>query len=191
MFRRCAIAKRFTNTDKWDDDWFLDLPPIMKCVWEYLRDNCDGGTGFMKISFTRMSRDIKGEVSRELFDSSFSERVHWFKADELWLPGYLFEQFKNLSPTNKAHVNMARKVITAVGLDMTNMNAKTRIALSKLIDLIGVQIDPPEGPDSPEGQSTLIGYRLKDIGYRKRINTSDAANFEGADPEIFEGKAGA
>lgn len=170
------MAKRFTDTEKWSDDWFLDLPPLMKCVWEYLRDNCDGGTGVIKISFKKMSRDIKGEVTRETFDAYFHDRIHWISSDVLWIPGYLMAQFKQLSPTNKAHLNMARKVVGLIRPNFKNLNAKSQIAYNKLLELI----DPLDTPESPEGQGTLIGYRIQDIGYRLKDNNinNGSENFQ-------------
>ena len=35
------MSSRFTETDKWKDPWFRTRSPYAKCVWEYLRDNCD------------------------------------------------------------------------------------------------------------------------------------------------------
>ena len=35
------MSYRFTETEKWKDPWFRKLSPNAKCLWEYMRDNCD------------------------------------------------------------------------------------------------------------------------------------------------------
>jgi hypothetical protein len=156
--------KRLTDTDKWDDDWYLDLPPLMKCAWEYLCNNCDGGTGLMKISFRKMSDLIKGEVTREEFDRYIGSRVHWIDQENLWIPGYLKAQFKRLTSRNKAHVNMAKKVIEA--LAGQTLSERARRHFDVLVKLVEEQMEGQETLDGPslEGQETLIGNRKKDKG---------------------------
>lgn len=35
------MAKRFTDTNKWNDVWFSQLPNDYKLVWIYILDSCD------------------------------------------------------------------------------------------------------------------------------------------------------
>jgi len=35
------MSARFTVTEKWKDPWFRQQTPNAKCLWEYMRDNCD------------------------------------------------------------------------------------------------------------------------------------------------------
>lgn len=35
------MSKRFTATEIWSEDWFLEMPVDYKLFWFYLKDNCD------------------------------------------------------------------------------------------------------------------------------------------------------
>jgi hypothetical protein len=35
------MAKRLTDSNKWNDSWFTNLPMDIKLVWIYLLDACD------------------------------------------------------------------------------------------------------------------------------------------------------
>jgi hypothetical protein len=48
------MKKRFTDADKWDDEWFRELPSKIKTAWEFLRDRCDSA-GFWKKDFKLMN----------------------------------------------------------------------------------------------------------------------------------------
>jgi hypothetical protein len=51
------MAYRFTNSDKWNDVWFLDLKPMSKMLFIYLCDNCDIA-GFIEVNIKKWSSDI-------------------------------------------------------------------------------------------------------------------------------------
>jgi len=62
------MAYRFTNTDKWNDAWFLDLKPASKLLFLYLCDQCDIG-GFLEINYRKIGFDLglgKQEVESAL-----------------------------------------------------------------------------------------------------------------------------
>ena len=67
---------------------------------------------------------------------------------------------------------MAKKVISLLTPTSDKMSPKSQVVFNALLDLI----DPPDSQDPPEGQGTLIGYRIKDIG--KDINNKVDWNFE-------------
>jgi hypothetical protein len=164
---RVMAKKRFTDTGKWDDDWFLGLPLRFKVAWEYLRDTCDGGSGLKQVSFVRMSRDIGEEITREEFDFYFAEKIHWVNHDTIWIHGYLKEQFKKLAPKNKAHVNMAKRLVELLGEQTFSGPAKA--SFEKVLKLLENAGDPhPTIPQpSPETRPRLIGNRKEDKGKEK------------------------
>ena len=51
------MAYRYTNTDKWNDAWFVSLNKNQKLLFLYLCDNCDIA-GFIEINFKRWQSDL-------------------------------------------------------------------------------------------------------------------------------------
>ena len=51
------MAYRYTNTDKWDDAWFVKLKPLEKLLFNYLCDKCDIA-GFIEINTKIWSAQI-------------------------------------------------------------------------------------------------------------------------------------
>ena len=56
------MAKRFTDTDLWDKEWFMNLPPKLKCLVKYVRDKCDIA-GFWSPNWRLASMHIGEEVT--------------------------------------------------------------------------------------------------------------------------------
>lgn len=161
------MAKRFTDTDKWDDDWFLSLPPRYKCVWSWLCDHCDG-IGLQKLSLSKLSFEIGEPINLDDFDKYFGERAHWLSHDTIWIHGFIFAQHKTLYPTNKAHVNIARKALRIVGDRELNFKAQKVIQSLKDFMLLvdGLRAEAAREPDGV--RADLIGNRKKEIGKRKK-----------------------
>ena len=99
------MAKRFSETDKWKDRWFVDLSPVEKLVFNFLCDYCDNA-GFFEanpkihapligISADEYLGAIKG-LGRGLLGAKNGETY--------WIKNFLFHQ-KNLplNPNNNAH----------------------------------------------------------------------------------------
>lgn len=160
------MAKRFTDTDKWDDDWFLGLPPEMKCVWEYLRDTCDG-VGIKKISLNKISALVGAKISKENLNQFFESRIHWVNHETVWVHGFIKAQYKRLSPNSNAHVNIAKKAIELV--DGQSLSDKAFEVLSYLKNFLNDLSGGRPGVErpSPEGQPTDIGNRIKNKGNKK------------------------
>jgi len=64
------MAKRFSETKIWEDEWYQSLPTKWKIVWKYLCDKCDEA-GIWKPNF-------------KLADFQINEKIKWDEATR-WL----------------------------------------------------------------------------------------------------------
>ena len=96
------MPKRFTDSLKWADPWFQDLPVAMKAFWIYLLDNCDHA-GFWKVNLRLAQFQIGTELNESDIDQHFAERVRKIN-DELWfVPKFITFQYGELSPDCRPH----------------------------------------------------------------------------------------
>lgn len=108
------MAKRMTDTEKWQDDWFVALPPKYKLFWVYLCDRCDHA-GIWKISGSVASALIGETVDLDEALSVFSGRIEVHEGF-WWIKKFCaFQYGPELDPRNKVHKS-ALKILAASGL---------------------------------------------------------------------------
>jgi hypothetical protein len=103
------MAKRFTDSDKWQDVWFRRLSPDMKLAYLYILDRCD------------MAGTI--ELDRELAEFQMGCPTDWeglvkgsgtrlvpLANGRLWVRKFISYQNGNLSPECNAHKPIIRLV---------------------------------------------------------------------------------
>ena len=94
------MAKRFTDTSKWNKAWFRKLPVRLKCAWLFLCDNCDhAGVWDLDQDAFRyfLGEDVLVEELIETFD------VIKVGKNKIFLPGFIAFQYGKLNPANKVH----------------------------------------------------------------------------------------
>ncbi len=99
------MAKRFSEIEKWKDEWFCSLIPIEKLVWLFLIDNCDNA-GFFELN-TRLNSFIIGITQDEYLGAIKGLNRGLIVAkngNKYWIKNFLFHQ-KNLplKVENNAH----------------------------------------------------------------------------------------
>ena len=99
------MAKRFTDSRKWDDDWFLGLPSHYKLLWLYMLDKCDHA-GFFKPNLKLANFCIDFDFKKEDIFKWFGERIKVI-GDKWFLPKYIAFQYGYLTLKN----NMYKPVI--------------------------------------------------------------------------------
>ena len=89
------MATRITETDKWNDSFFLNLNPYEKLTFIYITDNCDDA-GFMDLHYDTIAPKLKMRV-QELHHciNSLLKAIAVNKSgDKVWLKNYLKHQKK-------------------------------------------------------------------------------------------------
>jgi hypothetical protein len=106
-------VKRFTETTKWADPWFMDLPVKYKAFWFYICDQCDCAGVWepnMRLAVTQIGEDMElVEVLRV-----FNKRIVQTADGKLWVKGFIkFQYGLELNPANTAHLGVLRRLETS------------------------------------------------------------------------------
>lgn len=103
------MAKRFTDTAKWQKESFFNLSPKMKLVWLYICDNCDHA-GFYDFNLTLLSVCVGEAVTRDEFIATFSGKVEWLSSSKIFIPAFIEFQYGDLNPDNRAHASVLARL---------------------------------------------------------------------------------
>jgi hypothetical protein len=111
-----VAKKRFADTQLYDHDWFLVLPPRLKCAWDWLCRRCDE-IGIWNVSMKKMSFEVGEPITLDELKEHF--KIVMIGDDKLFVPGFVAFQYcddsGHLSPNNKFHLSIAKK-LSANGL---------------------------------------------------------------------------
>lgn len=105
------MAYRYTNTDKWNDAWFVSLKPEEKLLFNYLCDNCDIA-GFIEIIPHRWAADLG--YNQNIIQGALKGLGRGLRISEsgdcIFINNFLKHQ-KNLplNENNKAHLGIIRR----------------------------------------------------------------------------------
>jgi hypothetical protein len=77
------MAKRLTDSCKWQDPWFMDLPSKYKLFWLYLLDNCDHA-GIWKVNFKIAAFYVGEHLEPSEVKRILNERLQII-SDEYWM----------------------------------------------------------------------------------------------------------
>lgn len=104
------MAKRFTDTEKWNDEWFMELDPALKCFWIYICDKCDHA-GIWKVNFRLASVSIGAMIDKQSALNAFHDRVWELSIDKWFVQKFILFQYPaGLTDANKAHVGVLKSL---------------------------------------------------------------------------------
>lgn len=98
------MAKRFTDTEKWNDPWHRkELKPAMKCFWDYINAKCDR-SGVWKVDMEQAAFFINEAIDRDEALAIFGEKRVKILTQDYWqILGFIPFQYGVLSPACKSH----------------------------------------------------------------------------------------
>ena len=107
------MAKRFTDSKKWNDAWFMDLPSKYKLFWLYMLDECDHA-GIWKVNFKVASFYVGEHLEHSEVTRILSERIT-ILSDEYWfLNKFIKYQYncepQELNPKSPVHLSILKSM---------------------------------------------------------------------------------
>lgn len=106
------MSKRFSETEKWKDQWFAELKPTEKLVFLYIVDNCDNA-GFFELN-SRINSYLIGITEKEYLGAIEGLNRGLLRSKNgqyYWVKNFLLHQ-KNL-PLNSLN-NAHRQIIKII-----------------------------------------------------------------------------
>ena len=154
------MAKRFTETNKWNDPWFRKLKAGEKLVFLYLIDNCDNA-GFYEVDCEMMSFQIGIESSKiEGAIKGISRGLLGAGTDWVWVKNFLKHQ-KNwpLNPENNAHKQIINILISKSEMFKNDKNFKEILgAVKGLLSPIGIGKGNGSGKGNSKGKVKEVEF---------------------------------
>lgn len=121
------MAKRFTDSRKYNDPWFRKLTPIHKCFWDYIITTCDHA-GVWKVDFEMAEFCIGTSLERDI-PKEFKGRIERISEEKWFIPKFIFFQYGTLQENNRVHqsvISILKKEGAYKGLRSTLKGCKNK-----------------------------------------------------------------
>jgi len=153
------MAKRFTDTMKWDEDWYLDLSLTQKLFWIYICDNCNHA-GIFKPNKRLFELLIGDKINLQTFLEQANTgkiRISVLQNGRWYLTGFIeFQYGTNLNANNRVHKSIL-KLLNDNDLDWDG-------EISEPIQLSDKEI---KNQAQPKDLSEAVDYFLSKGGAKK------------------------
>ena len=155
------MAQRFTDSNKWLDNWFSNLSNDYKIVWLYLLDTCDNA-GIFQINIRLLNFNCSTNITEDELLETFKSRITKFDTDKCIINKFCIFQYGPdfLNSKNKAVLSAIKKLIIAGLLDVDSNGIYTpKIVFDNSIDSLSIpnqkSIDTPKDKDKDKIQDKI------------------------------------
>ena len=105
------MAKRFTDSKKWDDPWFLELPIEYKMLWIHILDKCNHA-GIYKVNIKMINFCLNTKITIEEIEKILKGRFYKVNSQKWFIVKFIEFQYGILSEKNRVHnsvINILKK----------------------------------------------------------------------------------
>jgi len=122
FFIEVKMAKRFTDSRKWYDDWFLEIPNEHKLLWFYLLDMCDHA-GIFKPNMRLLNFCLNSTYKVDDLIKIFPDRLRLLDDGKFFIPKFISFQYGELKNESYFH----RKLIAYLKLNKIDIPCRQGI----------------------------------------------------------------
>lgn len=102
------MAKRLTDTEKWNDEWFLSLNNDYRIIWQWLLDNCNHA-GICKRNMKLLNFMCNTNISEKDVLDVMGERLV-VKENNWFIPKFLKFQYPTLQSNKPVIVSVVKEL---------------------------------------------------------------------------------
>jgi len=124
------MAKRFSDTEIWEEDWFLEMPTEYKLFWFYILSACDQA-GFFRVNIKSFSArsgiEINIGTALEHFNKG-KKRIRCVNGS-MWLieDFFKFQYGHKFNVENKMHTGI-EKIYSSHGVSIASLKGIERVS---------------------------------------------------------------
>lgn len=128
---------RYTDTDRWQEDWYCELGGEYQSLWDYICNKCDNA-GVWKPNKIDFETKTKFKVNLDSFFKKVNgdkERIILLENGRWFLPGFIKYQWFtkkdtfSLSMVNNLHISLY-KIISGNHIPLEKVRGLTRVCLT-------------------------------------------------------------
>lgn len=101
------MAKRFTDTELWQKEWFLRLPELQRCLFLYIKDNCDCA-GVYEANYLMLEFIFQKKITKEdiLMINETKNQIEFLDGNKFFLTDFCSFQYGKLKQSCKPHLKV-------------------------------------------------------------------------------------
>lgn len=110
-----------TDSSKWNDEWFGNLPMDMKLVWLYILDMCDHA-GVYKLNLKLLKFQTDCDRTEEEILNYLKDRIYVADNNKWFIPKFITFQYKNFFTSKTPAIVSAKNLLLSHKIIQPNDN---------------------------------------------------------------------